>query len=809
MTSSGHEAGCGEQHGSDEPCGPRGGATRRAIALLRDGVILSEPRENARVVRRARAGEQLRLLAYSGEFAEVDLGLRGRGFIDAGSVEEVAIAVRPGAPPPERREVPAASGAPVPAPGPAADAAWAEALAPVAPGVMPSVLWSDDAFAGAEAAPAPAREPAPPPIVPVEPTPSAGTTPVPAPGVDSAMPGRGMVAATGARAAEARRAIMDRLHTTSVRDDVARLGAQLERWLTAARLAELVAVAGVFAVAVVVRVVRLGTVPHVITGDETDNLQVAYHIISGNGPGIFGFDWKPAPIFSLYPMAWTIRLFGHSVSDFRMFPVLLSLVTLAAFYIVARQAMRAWAAVPALLLMATNLWVLHFSRTAWENINAALFALGACFTVSRGLQTGRMRWWVLAGVFVACGLYGYFSGRFIFVAVGAATFLAIGLRLTPWRPALRGLAVAALVSAVLFAPMAKRIYDRWDYFNQRTKDISVFQNRDPYEGDTDGWVIAWKNVGRNFRGLVLQDGAEFGRGLWARYNPPQRAPLDGWLTPLLLGGLVVGAFRWRTTYVWWTFFVPLFIAEVFSKGTPDLARAMVFAPFYFLFIGLLFEEIFRRRSSPLGQGVAVAAVAALVAFPSVSNVQDYFDWQDNPSVQNARLPGVDACEFPTWRALALSAADGGTGNLNPDVFATQRKQLRCSPVVNDWLDGQAPTAASAGGSPAERDARRREDLASIRRALAAYSTEHGAYPGTTGNVQSLCAYKELDAGCKLSEVLNPIPADPLRHGYWYRSDGREYALYAVLEAGLGGCPDVPADFFTEPGNVYCETSAPP
>ena len=432
---------------------------------------------------------------------------------------------------------------------------------------------------------------------------------------------------------------------------------QLTARVAAAAKIEALAFAVIFAVCIAVRLWHLGTVPRIITADETDNLQVAYKIIKGTGPGVFGFDWKPAPIFSLYPLAWSIQTFGDSVVAFRMFPVILSLLTIVMFYVVARESMGARAALLAMALLGTNLWFLSFSRTAWENTNAALFALGACWCTQRAIKTGRYDWWVRAGVFVAFGFYGYFTGRFIFIPVGMMAGLAIVLRQAPWRRTFFGLGLAAIVSAVLFAPQARRIYNDWDHFNSRTKNVSVFNSgKEPYEGRTNGWEIAGINLQRNIRGFIFFDKTEVGRGLWARYNPDFRPPLDLIAGPLFLAGLITGLWRWRKTYGWFTFFVPLFVAEVFSKGTPDLARGILFAPFYFLFIGLLFEELLNRIEPRRTRIIGSVAAAALVAFIGFSNVYDYFSWQRRDPTQNARLPGVDACEFSAWRTIALTAA---------------------------------------------------------------------------------------------------------------------------------------------------------
>lgn len=448
----------------------------------------------------------------------------------------------------------------------------------------------------------------------------------------------------------------------------------------------------VFALAAAVRLVRLGTIPRIVTADEADNLQTAYHIIAGTGPGIFGFDWKPGPALSLYPLAWSIEVFGNSIADFRMFVVILSLLTIILFYLLARQSMRAPAALAAVVLLATNLWFLHFSRTAWDNVNASLFAVGACWATMRALKTQRLSWWVIAGLFVTLGFYGYFTARFIFVAVALIAILAVALRQAPWRSTAMGLAVAGVVSAVLFAPMAKNIIEDWDFFNRRAQSVSVFNTNDPYEGDTNSWVIVAKNVGRNYRGFILQDGSEVGRGLWGRYNPANRTPLDSVSSHLFWAGLVVAAIRWRKSYPWWTFLAPLFIAEVFSRGTPDLARGVIFAPFYFLFIGMLFDEVLQRFQRPIARTISVLGIAAVVAFVAATNVSDYFDWQDDPVTQHFRLPGLALCEFDGWRGLAQEAASRGPGGASPAEFEALRRELNCSPEIREWFQLPEPGA---------------------------------------------------------------------------------------------------------------------
>lgn len=84
-----------------------------------------------------------------------------------------------------------------------------------------------------------------------------------------------------------------------------------------------------------------------------------------------------------------------------------------------------------------------------------------------------------------------------------------------------------------------------------------------------------------------------------------------------------------------------------------------------------------------------------------------------------------------------------------------------------------------------RDAARRADLDRIAAALEAYRADNGSYPPNGGLLETLCAFPPRDAGCAIQPYLDPIPEDLVRGGiggYWYRSDGRYFELWAWMEA---------------------------
>ena len=127
-----------------------------------------------------------------------------------------------------------------------------------------------------------------------------------------------------------------------------------------------------------------------------------------------------------------------------------------------------------------------------------------------------------------------------------------------------------------------------------------------------------------------------------------------------------------------------------------------------------------------------------------------------------------------------------------------------SPTLSP-LEPTPTTVQLEGGR--DRDLSRVADLQAIKDALTEYRVEHDNFPSTGGSIQTLCGFEDIDIGCVLREVLDPLPQDPLgdvtRNGYWYSSDGEAYTLYAIRESDpFPECPDHP-DFLEQFDSIYC------
>ena len=120
----------------------------------------------------------------------------------------------------------------------------------------------------------------------------------------------------------------------------------------------------------------------------------------------------------------------------------------------------------------------------------------------------------------------------------------------------------------------------------------------------------------------------------------------------------------------------------------------------------------------------------------------------------------------------------------------------------------SPGAATAPGTKEQRDAKRRSDLLVLLNAANQLKARDGAYPDTHNNVQTVCKYKDNDAGCALQSVLSSgIPEDPLGsgEGYWIQSDGKSIKFYASLENAIPDsqkCPTTDAELLKH-DNLIC------
>jgi len=410
-------------------------------------------------------------------------------------------------------------------------------------------------------------------------------------------------------------------------------------------------------VALAIRLWALGSVPTVFFHDECDNTVNAIGILEGQGPGLFGLDWKPQPALAVHLIAGSLKVLGPSLAVVRLPTAVLTVLALIPFYLLARRVAGTFAAVLAALLFAGNVGYLHFSRSGWENAQICLWTLLAMEAAVRAEERKQLAWWVVAGVAAAIGAYTYFAGRAIIIVL--ALYTAIGsVSRARRRTATVGLLVMTLAFGAVVAPLVPTVVGNWTLFNARTRTVLITQSLPPDAGTREVLVAmglgAFHGIQTYTRGVINNQ---------PRYFPVGWPLLDRFENALLLLGAAVSLWKWRQTGLWWlAFLVPFAATQMLTMGAPDLARGIGMLPIVYLFIAVAISALERaaRTWKPVMQ--ALLLLSAVVS--AGTSVLAYFDWAASEALERPLHPAVPRAMFEEWWDEQVALIRSGRGCLN-------------------------------------------------------------------------------------------------------------------------------------------------
>ena len=424
---------------------------------------------------------------------------------------------------------------------------------------------------------------------------------------------------------------------------------------------DLLVLGAICAGALVLRLFNLEHFPDNFNPDEADNFQEAMRILYGAPKvnGFFGFDWKPQPAFSVYMMSGFVSVFGATVTAMRLPSALFSCLALVPFYLLLRRQFSLVATALAAVLLATSLWYLNFSRSAWENVHVAFYMLAAMFFLVRAIDrvkdnSQHWRGWfyfAISGFFCALGLYGYFAGRAILLAIAVYFPVAAWFYRKQWKPLTLGFLLTGTVAVLLFLPQLLFIVQNWDIFNSRSSTIFI-PNTPQFVADPTGTL--WGQVSRNALGLWIGS-----VNMTGRYTPFGEPQLDLVTGVTVLVGLVLSLFWSRVrrrpeTWLWWAMLIVSWtLTQVLTTRTPDGARGVGWLPALFFFAACALEGLVLlvgRLPIPLQRRVAVGSLALGVLLVGMGNVAHYVEWQASPSAHFYRQPWIETDRFAFFAA---------------------------------------------------------------------------------------------------------------------------------------------------------------
>ncbi len=383
-------------------------------------------------------------------------------------------------------------------------------------------------------------------------------------------------------------------------------------------------VTGLALAALLLRVVRLETIPYVLSGDEASMGLEAVGVMEGTRTNPFITGWLSHPTLYFFLQAASLRLFGVTVAALRLPSALVAVPTLVLLYLLARRWFGRWVAGLSALFFAGYHYAIHYGRLALNNIWDPFFALGALYLSLRGVDERRPALAAVGGVFLGMAWYFYMGARLIPLVLFVGLWLR-GRRDTGyWRRAAPLLAVMALCALVAALPLLVHFRTAPQLFTARWKLTSMLAN--------DALATEAERTGRTPLSIM---GTQFLKAALAFHFFPDPTfhyrpgvPLLGFAAAVLFSvGLVVAARRFRRAeyglLLAWIALVIVF-GGALLENPPSSARLVLAIPPVAIMVALGAVEVASLARWALGRSQAEAVAASLVVMTLITCQSAYF-----------------------------------------------------------------------------------------------------------------------------------------------------------------------------------------
>jgi 4-amino-4-deoxy-L-arabinose transferase-like glycosyltransferase len=383
---------------------------------------------------------------------------------------------------------------------------------------------------------------------------------------------------------------------------------------------------GVLLLAAVVRTWNLANQPNGFSFDEAANGLIGLQMILDPAyVPIFGPPDAPLPTLFHYFNSLALRLGGVNVAAARLVPAFFGILTVGAFYFLARRIFSRPVALVAVFLLAVMRWHINFSRIDFVGAATPFFGAAAAYFLLRGLET-RNRWHMaLSGLAVALGLYTYYASNLVPFVLGPYMVWQLASDRKNFREQGTNILVFLAVSLLVFAPLGHFALTQKDRFFARNGQVLIFNHVSPAEA----WPAFWANVKTTL--LMFNYFGDCN----GRHNIPEVPMLD-FTTGLLFGlGLVwsLKNIQRRHAFLAVLWFLVALIPGFLTIEAPQGYRCIGAIVPVALLAGFGLEFLWQGtlslvRAAPLRRWLWLGLIP-LGLWVGYQNLSDYFDRQAN------------------------------------------------------------------------------------------------------------------------------------------------------------------------------------
>jgi len=320
-----------------------------------------------------------------------------------------------------------------------------------------------------------------------------------------------------------------------------------------------------FALIAFFRFSQLDALPPEMTSDHAEKLLDVYDIQQGQFSIFFSRN-AGRELLQFYLTLLTAKLFGTGISflSLKLGTTILAFISLIYMYLLGKELGGRWVGFFALVLTGLSFWANIIARIGLRFSLFPTFAAPTLYYLLRGLRRGSLNDFLLSGLFLGIGLYGYTPFRVMPFVVGAALIVFLIHRATPEqrRRALIGFAVLALVSLIVFTPLLRYLVDNFAQFGERML-TRVSETERPYPGPV--FLIFLQNVVRALGMFNVSGGKIWTVGLVGR------PAFDFVTAALFLLGVCLLMMRYARSRNWQDLFLLVAVPLMMLPSTLSLA----------------------------------------------------------------------------------------------------------------------------------------------------------------------------------------------------------------------------------------------
>jgi DNA-binding beta-propeller fold protein YncE/4-amino-4-deoxy-L-arabinose transferase-like glycosyltransferase len=383
-----------------------------------------------------------------------------------------------------------------------------------------------------------------------------------------------------------------------------------------------------------VRLVSPGLLEPNVSTAEVSHLATLESMAAGRSPGLLGRTSVGASPLALLPVTVLRQVRPEADLALRFYAAIGSIAFVGLFYLLCRSQLTPVVSLAATALLAFAPASIFFGRNGELNAFVGLWATAAALLLSRAMQHGGLRAWLLVGAASTAGLYWHPSAAWVLPALLLPPIWTAIERPERRRRMTAGLVVLVVGALLVAAPRVSGLL---------SEPVATSTMLAAEGAQADPPTSLRTRAQQTVRAFVLLDPRVAGD---TRYQLPGQAPLDALTGLLFLAGVVLATWRRPAQVLPLALLVvPLVGGQLASARVPTLADAVVATPGVYLLVAHAIDRMLAVLPFPsIVRAVVLVAVPAYALF----GWNAYTGWIGSAAQAQARQPALDYDEVEAW-----------------------------------------------------------------------------------------------------------------------------------------------------------------